>query len=66
MQEQDQSFGIDPKKYYSVTQAAKALGVHRSTLWRWVKDFKIRVRTRVVNNRSEIIGSELLKLLKHR
>lgn len=65
MKEDKQPQGIDPKKYYSVSEAANALGVHRSTIWRWVSALKIRFKTKVVNSRKVIPGSELLKLLKY-
>lgn len=28
---------IDPKGRYGVVDTAKLLGIHRSTLWRWVE-----------------------------
>lgn len=65
MQKEKQAAGINPNKYYTVTEAAKEIGVHRSTVWRWVKALRLRSRTRLVNNRKEFLGSELLKLLKH-
>lgn len=51
MQNENQKTGINPKKYYTVTEAAKEIGVHRSTVWRWVKALRLRSRTRLVNNR---------------
>ncbi|MDE6009396.1 MAG: helix-turn-helix domain-containing protein [Muribaculaceae bacterium] len=65
MQESKEELGINPKKYYTVSEAAKILGVHRSTIWRWVKALRLRGRTRIVNNRKEFLGSELQKLYKH-
>lgn len=65
MQVNKATTGIDPKKYYTVTEAAKVIGVHRSTVWRWVKALRLRGRTRLVNNRQEFLGSELEKLFKH-
>lgn len=65
MQKDKQKPNIDPKKYYSVSQAADILGIHRTTLWRWVNSLRVRVTTRVVNNKKEFLGSELLKLYKH-
>ncbi|MDE7414319.1 MAG: helix-turn-helix domain-containing protein [Muribaculaceae bacterium] len=65
MQENKQTLRIDPKKYYTVSEAAKIIGVHRSTVWRWVKALRLRGRTRAVNNRMEFLGSELEKLFKH-
>lgn len=65
MQKEKQAAGINPNKYYTVTEAAKEIGVHRSTVWRWVKALRLRSRTRLVNNRKEFLGSDLLKLFKH-
>lgn len=65
MQEKKQNAGFDPKKYYTMTEASLILGVHRSTIWRWVKALRLRCRTRVVNGRREYLGSELEKLKKH-
>lgn len=65
MQVTTDNMGIDPQKYYTVSEAARLLGVHRCTIWRWVNTFQIKFRTRVVNNRKEFLGSELVKLFKH-
>lgn len=65
MQDIKQTSGIEPKKYYSMSEAANLLGVHRSTIWRWVKALRLRSRTRIVNGRREYLGSELEKLIKH-
>lgn len=65
MKENMEPQGIDPKKYYSVSEAANSLGVHRSTIWRWANALKIRFKTKVVNNRKVIPGSELLKLQRY-
>lgn len=65
MQKEKQAAGINPNKYYTVTEAAKEIGVHRSTVWRWVKALRLRSRTRLVNNRKEFLGSDLQKLFKH-
>ncbi|GEM_PF-2641689 len=65
MQENKANTGIDPKKYYTVTEAANTIGVHRSTIWRWVKALRLRSRTRLVNNRKEFLGADLQKLFKH-
>lgn len=64
MTETDIKEAIETKKYYTVSEAAKLLGVHRSTIWRWVRNMKIRGRIRVVNNRQEFLGSELMKVFK--
>ena len=65
MQNEKQPTGINPKKYYTVTEVAKEIGVHRSTVWRWVKSLRLRSRTRLVNNRKEFLGADLMKLFKH-
>lgn len=65
MQETNKTADIDPRRYYTVTEVAIIIGVHRSTVWRWVKALRLRGRTRKVNNRKEFLGSELLKLFQH-
>lgn len=64
MRENISTTGIDPKKYYTVAETADIFGVHRSTIWRWVKSMRLQGRTRIVNNRTEFRGTELLKLLE--
>lgn len=56
---------IDPKKYYSVKEAAYLLGVHRCTIWRWVKARRLECDIRKVNNRKEFLGEELLNVFQH-
>lgn len=65
MQDKKENGGIDPKKYYSVAEAANLLGVHRSTVWRWVKSLRLRSKIREVNSRNEFLGSDLLKFYRH-
>lgn len=65
MQDKQANGGIDPKKYYSVAEAADILGVHRSTVWRWVKNLRLRSRIREVNSRNEFLGSDLMKFYRH-
>lgn len=65
MQTNQSSSGIDPKKYYSVAEAADLLGVHRSTVWRWVKNLRLQRRVRKVNQRNEFLGADLLKFYSH-
>lgn len=64
MQENKSATGIDPKKYYTVQEAADFFGVHRSTIWRWAKAQRLHPHLRVVNNRIEYLGTDLLKLAK--
>lgn len=64
MREDISTMGIDPKKYYTVAETADIFGVHRYTIWRWVKSMRLQGRTRIVNNRTEFRGTELLKLLE--
>lgn len=64
MQNAKQTSGIDPKKYYSVAEAANIIGIHRCTLWRWVNTLRISCKVRVVNHRKEFLGADLLKLMK--
>lgn len=56
---------IDPKKYYSVAEAADLLGVHRCTIWRWVKALRLKCRVRKVNHRKEFLGRELQKMFQY-
>lgn len=64
MQENKSATGIDPKKYYTVQEAADFFGVHRSTIWHWAKSQRLHPHLRVVNNRTEFLGADLLKLSK--
>lgn len=56
---------IDPDKYYCVKEAAYLLGVHRSTIWRWVKNRRLECGIRKVNNRKEFLGEELLAVFHY-
>jgi len=51
---------IDPKGRYGVVDAAKLLGIHRSTLWRWVEKGWIRPAIRQVNNRTVFRGCDII------
>lgn len=64
MQGNKSATGIDPQKYYTVSEAAGFFGVHRSTIWRWAKSQRLHPHLRVVNNRTEFLGADLLKLAK--
>lgn len=57
--------GIDPKKHYTLSEAAKLMGVHRTTIWRWSQKLRIRFRIRKVNKRKEFLGADLIKLYQH-
>lgn len=65
MQTNQNESNIDPKKYYSVSEAAEILGVHRATIWRWVRTLRLKCRTRKVNHRKEFLGQDLLKFYQH-
>lgn len=51
---------IDPKGRYGVVATAKLLGIHRSTVWRWVEKGWIRPIIRQVDNRTVFRGSDIL------
>lgn len=51
---------IDPKGRYGVVDTAKLLGIHRSTLWRWVEKGWIRPVIRQVNNRTVFRGCDII------
>lgn len=47
---------------YTVSQAARLLGVHRSTIWRWVNDKKLKPIGGDTNVRKRFLGSDLIRL----
>lgn len=51
---------IDPKGRYGVVATAKLLGIHRSTVWRWVEKGWIRPIIRQVDNRTVFRGSDII------
>ena len=50
---------------YSTTQAAQLLGVHRVTLYRWVKDGLLACGVRRRTGRRFFKGSELIRFLNN-
>jgi len=52
---------VDYKGLYSQAQAARALGVDRHTIARYVKQGYINVRIRRTDKKTVIPGSEILK-----
>ena len=44
---------------YTMTEACKALGIHRNTLRRWVQAGKMKVKFRRIDNRKVIDGAEI-------
>lgn len=51
---------IDPKGRYGVVATAKLLGIHRSTVWRWVEKGWIRPIIRQIDNRTVFRGSDII------
>lgn len=51
---------IDPKGRYGVVDTAKLLGIHRTTLWRWVDKGWLRPAMRKVNNRTFFLGADII------
>lgn len=51
---------LDPKGRYGVAATAKLLGIHRSTVWRWVTKGWIHPLFRKVDNRTVFRGSDIL------
>ena len=51
---------VDPERLYTVTEAARVLGVHRHTMWRYIRQGFFRMMTRKIDNRKVITGAQLL------
>ena len=54
---------INHSKNYSITEAASALGVDRTSVNRWVKADKIKYGRHFVNGRVFIKGIELIRIM---
>lgn len=55
---------IDPRGKYSETQAARLLGVNRSTLYRWKRLGYIKPRPQRHNGWPRYLGRDLLTLFE--
>ena len=53
---------IDPHGRYPMTQAAAALGVHRSTLRRWTDQRLVKCSYHRISKRKVYTGAELLRV----
>ena len=51
---------VDPERLYTVTEAARVLGGHRHTMWRYIRQGFFRMMTRKIDNRKVITGAQLL------
>jgi predicted site-specific integrase-resolvase len=52
---------VDPDGLYNLTEAARALGVHRTTLMRYADDGCIKFKVRRANKRRVTTGAQILK-----
>jgi DNA invertase Pin-like site-specific DNA recombinase len=52
---------VKPAARYSVSKAAKLLGVDVSTVWRWNQNKKIRIQYRDVDSNPFITGLDISK-----
>lgn len=50
------------RKFYKQSEFASMLGIHRTTLWRWIKDGKIK--TVVMGGNKMISATEIQRLEK--
>ena len=50
----------DPQGRYGVEDAANLLGIHRCTLWRWVRKGWIKPMVRKINNRIVFRGCDII------
>lgn len=53
---------IDPKGYYNESDAARRLGINRSTLWRWRKAGRIKPKGERDSKRPKYLGQDLINL----
>ena len=53
---------VSAKARYSAVEAASLLGVHRSTLLRYVKSGKLHFNVRTATSRRYFTGAEILRL----
>lgn len=53
---------VQPTDLLSIVQASRALGVNRSTIYRWIESGKIKAKTRRHNLRVVIAGAEILRI----
>ena len=51
---------IDPNGRYGVTDTAKILKIHRTTVWRWVDKGWLKPMLRKINNRTFFRGCDII------
>ena len=52
---------VKPDKSYSVAQAGTLLGLHRVSVWRYIKKGLLSVTVSTANGRTRIKGREILR-----
>lgn len=52
---------VDPKGIYNITQAAKALHIHRRTMARYIAEGLIKFRVRKAGRQKVTTGAEIIK-----
>lgn len=54
---------IEPTRKYTLGRAARYLGIHRTTLWRWVKAGHVPCYNNPINNRAYFLGKDIIAVI---